>query len=99
MVEGRGFRPNSSVRLQWRTDAARPDGPTILVTVVTTDAAGNFTATPALVYRNDPPGLRTLNAEAGPGETASAPFLVVPGTSQPAGNQATTLRRIELLER
>ena len=98
-IEGKGFRPNSALRLQWRTDPGNPQGRVILVTVVVTDAAGSFAPTPALIFKNDSPGVRSVDAEGGPDDIVSAPFLVVPGTTRPAGNEVLQSRGTLLLQR
>jgi hypothetical protein len=98
-VEGSGFRPNTSVQLRWMMNPLDPQGRVIAVTTVTTDASGNFTAVPAVIFLNDPSGPRVMDASGGPDQTASAPFLVVPATMQRSDNVALNPSRTQLLYR
>ena len=98
-MEGKGFRPNTPVRVQWRTEPSNPQSRIIAVTTVVTDANGNFAPTPAYIFKNDPSGMRTMEADSGPNEVATQQFLVVPATTQPSGSEALATRRTLLLQR
>jgi hypothetical protein len=101
MARGVGF-PGGPVELRWVQDLGDPDGPRPLspVKVVVPDANGQLGPTPFLIFRGDVLGVRHLRATgAGGEELATARFLVVPGTAQPAGRDLvpTLARRIPQL--
>jgi len=98
-VEGSGFRPNTPVTLRWVMNPLDPAGRTITLTTVTTDAAGSFTAVPAVIFQSDASGPRVLEASAGADQSASAPFLVVPATMQRSDKEALNALRTQLLYR
>ncbi len=86
MVSGAAFPPNTTLELSWSPDPT-VIGPAPLPTlvVVTTDAAGRLPPTPLLVLPGDILGPRALRAAgARLAVPVTTPFLVVPGTVQPA---------------
>ena len=78
---GTGFPANSTVSLRWDHGVTPTD-----LDQVATDATGGFTVQ-ILILPHDVLGRRTLKATAAPGTrgspTASASYLVVPGSGQP----------------
>jgi hypothetical protein len=86
MIEGHGFPSGRAVTLHWAatpgaTGAAPPFSP---VVVTATRDDGGFGPTPLLVLPGDVVGPRLADAQADqPGISATAPFLVVPGSVQP----------------
>jgi hypothetical protein len=103
VVSGQGYRPDIALRLAWGPDPALPGGPTPVgaTTVLATDHEGRFGPVPVLVFRHDVLGPRVaLTTGTLPDARATAPFLVVPSTVQPAGrNIAALIRGVELLGR
>ncbi len=87
-VRGSGFPANATVELRWARSPDRPRDPTPLAAtkVVRADAAGRIGPVAFLILR-DVLGPRLLSATVrGAPLSASAPFLVVPGTAQPLGS-------------
>jgi hypothetical protein len=98
-VNGSGFLPNTTLQLRWVLNPNDPQGIVIDLGTVVTGADGTFANAPALVFANDPIGPRTLSADGGTDQVATANFLVVPGTAQPSANLAVTLHQTQLVVR
>jgi len=85
-VAGTGFRPNTDLQLNWADDGGGGGpSPSLAPIDVTTDANGRFGPVPVLLFRHSDLGPRELRARgAQPDDSASASFLVVPGTMEPS---------------
>jgi hypothetical protein len=81
-VTGRGFASNADVVVTWSTHTGSVK--------VKTDGNGNFSNAELPILIPDLLGARTASAGG-----ASASFLVVPGTAEPGGDQASFLFRSE----
>ncbi|MGH9002668.1 MAG: choice-of-anchor D domain-containing protein, partial [Acidimicrobiia bacterium] len=91
IVEGVDFPAGSTVELRWIRSPDRPRDPAPLATrkVVRANAAGELRRVSFLVLEGDVLGPRLLSATVvGTSLSATTPFLVVPGTSQPQGSGA-----------
>jgi hypothetical protein len=84
-VTGHGFRPNKPVTVAWTVSTGS--------VVITADAHGNLPPTTLLILTPDVLGPRDARASSSP--PAIAPFLVVPSTSEPGGDNAGLLFRSE----
>ncbi len=84
-VTGHGFKPNTPVTVSWTVSTGS--------VVITADAAGNLPPSSLLILTPDVLGPRFAQASSSP--PASAPFLVVPSTSEPGGDNAGLLFRSE----
>ena len=88
-VEGSGFPGGATIELRWIRRPERPRDPAPLATtkVVKANAAGVLGPVSFLVLKGDVLGPRLLAATVrGSPLSATTPFLVVPGTSQPQGS-------------
>ncbi|MGH9040589.1 MAG: choice-of-anchor D domain-containing protein [Acidimicrobiia bacterium] len=89
IVRGGGFPAGATVELRWIRSPERPRDPAPLATtkVVRANAAGDLGPVSFLVLKGDVLGPRLLSATVmGAPLSATTPFLVVPGTSQPQGS-------------
>jgi hypothetical protein len=84
-VTGHGFRPNKPVTVSWTVSTGS--------VVITADAHGNLPPRTLLILTPDVLGPRDARASSSP--PATAPFLVVPSTSEPGGDNAGLLFRSE----
>ncbi len=84
-VTGHGFRPNTPVTVSWTVSTGS--------VVITADAHGNLPPRTLLILTPDVLGPRFAEASSSP--PATAPFLVVPSTSEPGGDNAGLLFRSE----
>jgi hypothetical protein len=84
-VSGSGFRPNTAVTVTWSVSTGS--------VVITADRNGNLPPSPLLILTPDVLGPRLAVASSTP--QATAPFLVVPATSEPGGDDAGLLFRSE----
>jgi hypothetical protein len=84
-VTGHGFRPNKPVTVSWTVSTGS--------VVITADAHGNLPPRTLLILTPDVLGQRYARASSNP--PATAPFLVVPSTSEPGGDNAGLLFRSE----
>jgi hypothetical protein len=84
-VTGTGFRPNTPVTVSWTVSTGS--------VVVTADRHGNLPPTPLPILTPDVLGPRFAQASSTP--PATAPFLVVPSTSEPGGDNGGLLFRSE----
>jgi PKD repeat protein len=84
-VTGHGFRPNTPVTVFWSLSTGS--------VVITADQHGNLPPSSLLILTPDVLGQRFAEASSSP--PATAPFLVVPSTSEPGGDNAGLLFRSE----
>jgi PKD repeat protein len=84
-VTGTGFRPNTAVTVSWTVSTGS--------VVIVADNNGNLAPSPLLILTPDVLGPRFARASSTP--PATAPFLVVPATSEPGGDNAGLLFRSE----
>jgi hypothetical protein len=84
-VTGHGFRPNTPVTVSWTVSTGS--------VAITADAHGNLPPRTLLILTPDVLGPRFARASSSP--PATAPFLVVPSTSEPGGDNAGLLFRSE----
>jgi hypothetical protein len=84
-VTGHGFKPNTPVTVSWTVSTGS--------VVITADALGNLPPRALLILTPDVLGPRLAQASSSP--PATAPFLVVPATSEPGGDNAGLLFRSE----
>jgi PKD domain len=84
-VTGQGFRPNTPVTVFWTVSTGS--------VVVTADTHGNLPPRTLLILTPDILGPRFAEASSSP--PATAPFLVVPSTSEPGGDDPGLLFRSE----
>jgi hypothetical protein len=84
-VTGHGFKPNTPVTVSWTVSTGS--------VVIKADALGNLPAKSLLILTPDVLGPRFARASSSP--PATAPFLVVPSTSEPGGDNAGLLFRSE----
>jgi hypothetical protein len=84
-VTGHGFRPNTPVTVSWTVSTGS--------VVITADQHGNLPPRSLLILTPDVLGPRFARASSSP--PATAPFLVVPSTSEPGGDNAGLLFRSE----
>jgi hypothetical protein len=84
-VTGSGFKASTPVTISWSVSTGS--------VVVTPDALGNLPATQMFILTPDVLGPRFAVASSTP--AVEAPFLVVPGTMQPGGDDASLLFRSE----
>ena len=84
-VTGHGFRPNTPVTVSWTVSTGS--------VVITADQHGNLPPRSLLILTPDVLGPRFAQASSSP--PATAPFLVVPSTSEPGGDNAGLLFRSE----
>jgi hypothetical protein len=84
-VTGRGFRPNAPVTVSWTVSTGS--------VVIVADKNGNLRPSTLLILTPDVLGPRFAQASSTP--SARAPFLVVPATSEPGGDNAGLLFRSE----
>ena len=93
LVRGEGFPPGATVALRWDRSPANPSEQVPLGSplVVVIDGQGRFGPAPVLVFRRDLLGPRTLSAMGDRDDaSATAEFLVVPSTVQPAGRDTAS---------
>jgi hypothetical protein len=84
-VTGSGFLPNIPVTVAWSTSTGS--------IVITANALGDLPPAELVILTPDVLGPRFAVASSTP--PASAPFLVVPSTSEPGGDNAGLLFRSE----
>jgi hypothetical protein len=84
-VTGTGFQPNTPVTVSWTVSTGS--------VVIVADSNGNLPPSPFLILTPDVLGPRFAQASSTP--QATAPFLVVPTTSEPGGDDAGLLFRSE----
>jgi hypothetical protein len=84
-VTGHGFRPNTPVTVAWTVSTGS--------VVITADQHGNLPPRSLLILTPDVLGPRLARASSSP--PATAPFLVVPSTSEPGGDNGGLLFRSE----
>jgi PKD domain len=84
-VTGSGFRPNTPVTVAWSVSSGS--------VVITADAHGNLPPSSLVILTPDVLGPRFALASSTP--QATAPFLVVPGSQEPGGDNASVLFRSE----
>jgi PKD repeat protein len=84
-VTGTGFLPNTPVTVSWTVSTGS--------VVIVADTNGNLPPSPLLILTPDVLGPRFAQASSTP--QATAPFLVVPSTSEPGGDDAGLLFRSE----
>jgi hypothetical protein len=84
-VTGTGFLPNTPVTVSWTVSIGS--------VVIVADGNGNLPPSPLLILTPDVLGPRFAQASSTP--QATAPFLVVPSTSEPGGDDAGLLFRSE----
>jgi PKD repeat protein len=84
-VTGHGFRPNTPVTVSWTVSTGS--------VVITADQHGDLPPRSLLILTPDVLGPRLAEASSSP--PATAPFLVVPSTSEPGGDNAGLLFRSE----
>ncbi len=81
-VTGSGFQPNTPVTVSWSTSTGS--------VVITANGLGDLPPSPLLILTPDVLGPRFATASSAP--PASAPFLVVPSTSEPGGDAGLLFR-------
>ncbi len=84
-VNGAGFPANTPITISWSTSTGS--------IVVTSDAHGNLPTSQLMILTPDVLGPRFAVASSTP--QAKAPFLVVPSTDEPGGNDGAVLFRSE----
>jgi len=84
-VTGTGFAPNTPVTVAWSVSSGS--------VVITADAHGNLPPRQLVLLTPDVLGPRFAEASSTP--QATAPFLVVPGSDEPGGDDASLLFRSE----
>ena len=84
-MTGTGFPHNTPITVSWSLSTGS--------VVIQSDNNGNLPATPLDILTPDILGPRFATASSTP--QATAPFLVVPGDSEPGGNDASFLFRSE----
>jgi PKD repeat protein len=84
-VTGTGFTPNTAVTVAWSVSSGS--------VVITADAHGDLPPTLLVLLTPDVLGPRFAEASSTP--QATAPFLVVPGSDEPGGDNASLLFRSE----
>lgn len=85
IVTGHGFKANTSVTVSWTVSTGS--------VVIPVDAHGNLKPRSLFILVPDVLGPRFAQASSTP--QATAPFLVVPGSSEPGGDNASLLFRSE----